>query len=93
MKQYIPRVMAVAIAIVCFAFTSVNDKKNNFYWFPLDASTGSAQSVSTLVFQSSDPLGCSNFPTHPYCEGAYNSYSGTGPYTAAGTRQITDRKP
>jgi len=94
MKRYLSGILAIILAVSASAFTNIKSSKNtDYYWFPLDPSTGAPQSVSQLLHQPNDPQGCSStLITHPYCEGGYNSFSGTGPYTANGSRVITDFK-
>lgn len=87
MKKYLSGLLAVILAVSASAFTKIEtNKKTSYYWFPLNATTGAPQSVSSLVFQAGDPQNCDlSKPLNPYCEGAYTSFSGSGPYTAAGT--------
>jgi hypothetical protein len=94
MKKYLTGILAIMLAVSFSAFTNTEtSKKTLYYWFPLDPSTGVAQSVMTLVHQADDPQGCDELHTaNPYCEGAYNSFTGTGPYTPSGSRIITDHK-
>jgi hypothetical protein len=91
MKRYISKSIAVIIAVACFAFTNAHKKDTLYYWFPLNATTGAPQSVTMLVHQANDPENCDlTKPLNPYCEGAYTSFAGTGPFTAAGSNIQND---
>ena len=86
MKRYLAGFVAIILAVSATAFTKIEDsKKTLYYWFPLNA-TGAPQSVTMLVQQANDPQNCDlSKPLNPYCEGAYTSFAGSGPYTAAGS--------
>lgn len=94
MKKAIYGLAAIVIAVAAFAFTNV-EKRVNYYWFPLNETSGAAQTLSSLpTYQASDPTGCND--VNKYCEGGFTSYSynsQTGIYSAVGSPSITDFKP
>lgn len=82
---------AVTAALCLTAFTLHTPSATaSYYWFPLDPSSGFPQSTSHLVYQAADPGDCGNFPLNPYCNAAYTSYTGSGPYFASGVVVIVD---
>jgi len=86
MKRKIWGLAAIVLALSLSAYTNkpADKKMASYYWFRLDASSGTPEPSSVLIFQSFDPNLCAFFAFGPYCEGAFTSYTGTGPYYAAG---------
>lgn len=91
-KLGLPLLAAIAGLVMAFSFNTTNAKQDQYYWFPLDATTGNPQTVTTLVHQASDPTGCTTGLN--YCEGGYTGFidNGNGTYSASGSRAITDKK-
>ncbi|TAM97042.1 MAG: hypothetical protein EPN39_12195 [Chitinophagaceae bacterium] len=91
-KLGLPLLAAIAGMVMAFSFNTTNAKQNQYYWFPLDVTTGNPQTVTTLVYQSTGPFGCT-IGSH-YCDGGYSAYidNGDGTYSASGTREITEMK-
>ncbi len=91
-KLGLPLLAAIAGIVMAFSFNATNAKQDQYYWFPLDPSSGVPQNVTTLVQQPTDPSGCTT--GLKYCEGGYTSFinNGDGTYSASGTRVITDQK-
>lgn len=91
MKKKIFYVAVVATAITLSSFSlAKKPASGNLFWFPLDPATGRPNPVSHLVYQSYDPQYCLNWGMGTYCSGAFTSYSGTAPYTAAGMEVTID---
>ena len=90
MKSKIPGLLAVVLALSLSAFTSMHEKKvTGYYWFPLNAYSGSPQPVTTLVYLPSDPYNCTNWAPGGYCSGAFTSYTQVGSsYVAAGVEML-----
>lgn len=85
MKKKIFYVAIIALAMTLSSFSLLKKATfGNLYWFPLDPATGQPQAVSRLVYQQFDPQLCTNWGLGTWCSGGFTSYSGTGPYTAAG---------
>lgn len=92
-KKIMLPIIALLLGITsAFAFKAGSARQDLYYWFPLDPSSGTPQSVTTLIHQSTDPSGCTTGVK--YCEGGYNTYvdNGDGTYSASGTRIVTDKK-
>lgn len=91
-KLGLPLLAAIAGLVMAFSFNTTNAKQDQYYWFPLDPSSGVPQNVTQLIYQAGDPTGCLNGSA--YCEGGYTSFidNGNGTYTASGSRVITDKK-
>lgn len=91
MKKKIFYVLVVALAITLSSFTlSKKSAYGNYYWFPLEGSTGFPITINHLVYQPYDPALCLNWGLGDYCSGAFLSYTGSGPYTAAGMEVMID---
>ena len=90
MKRKIWGLAAIVLALSLSAYTNkpVEKKAGAFYWFPLDPGTGDPQPVNMLYYQSFDPAGCVFLGLGDWCTAAFTSYSGTGPYYAAGMEAI-----
>ena len=91
MKKTIYKISAVIIAITVFAFTNVDSKRLNLYWFPLNAISCVPQTLSsTPTYQATDPTMCRGFRF--CCEGGFTSYTVLGGiYSASGTLMVLDK--
>lgn len=94
MKKKVIGLTAITLALCLSAFTlQKKEAVAQYYWFPLDPSTGWPMSTMHLVFQSSDPAFCGNFGLEPYCNGAFTGYTTSGPYYySAGFEVIVDHQ-
>jgi hypothetical protein len=93
MKRKIIGLTAIVLALSLSAFNTRPAEKNSpsYWWFPLDGTSGQAQCISELIYQPGDPQNCLNWAWGGYCEGAFNSYSGSyGNYCASGFEVAID---
>lgn len=92
MKRKIIGLAAIVLALSLSAFNARPSEKKSpsYWWFPLNG-VGQAQCISHLVYQPGDPCNCTNWAWGPYCEGAFDSYSGSyGNYCADGYEVAVD---
>jgi hypothetical protein len=83
-------VVVLAISLSAFVKRPESGRQGlSNYWFPLDAS-GHPNAVTTLVYQVDDPYGCTFWGGGSYCAGSWSSYTGSGPYYAAGSNANID---
>jgi hypothetical protein len=86
MKRKIIGLAAIVLALSLSAFNARPAEKKfaSYWWFPLNP-VGQPQCVTQLIYQPGDPQNCTNWAWGGYCEGAFDSYSGSyGNYCASG---------
>lgn len=92
MKRIASSFIAVALAIMAFAFTNAHAKlRTNSYWFQTRSDGSVINSTTIPPFQSTDPNGC--VAGGDNCSKAYTSYQQLGPneFAPAGTLVVSHK--